>query len=363
VASYALANAQKELLRRRAAAGLVPRPTRPPHRRLEAQSPQAQLPTTIQTGQAELPDMVRAYPALLAAFQSRSLVPAGRVLLLLQAMDGPGLGILKVASVRHGLTSKQSLYRVFSWKRLRQILNDGEGLLWHRNNGNKDRIWLHSPAKIALALDCGSLKGRPVYLPLAGLTGGIQEVRAHFLAAWHTGRGHLKGADKPISQGAIKKLTGVSEASQRRYAKVADIKSQRQIAVSGLSWRLDNKQKIAHERGRGVFRFLDNSGLRGPRGRSYVAWAMPNIYEAPLSQAPKGRLKKINQTINLVSETTRGHDGNVIRIYHPDGSAAGKAFNRDPQHDHYWPKGTGAIPNAARPPKLAGVGIWEVLSS
>lgn len=348
-----LLNAQKLLLHRRRRDGVNYRPP--------IDYPVARPPDTAQEAHDEphQAETVRTYPTILVGLLKANLAPAGRVYLLMQAMDRDGRGCLNVADVHGRLTAKASPWRVCDWPRLRQIFNAGERVLWHRDD--EGRIWLHGPAQVANSLYCGRLQGRPVLMPLETLLGGMQSVRAHFLAAWHAGRADEYGDSRPISQSTIRQITGVPESTQRLYNQVAGVTAHKQLAISGMTYTAENAQNAAYEHGRAAFRFVDHKGKRGRRGRSLVAWGIPSKYQASLSQAPKGRQRKTNKRITLVTNGVQGHDAEVVRLYHPDGAAAGQAYNRDPEHDHYWLHGGMLTPDASRPPKLAGAGLWSVI--
>jgi hypothetical protein len=296
------------------------------------------------------PTTVKVYPPLLAAMLDAGLAPVGRVYELLKAKDHAGRGCFDIAEVRDLLTAKDSSWRVCGRRRLRGILADGDGTCWTRDD--RDRIWLHGPARIAQALDCGRLRGVPVALPVAALLAGLAETKAAFLASWHAGRVDGEGNSTPISQAAIRKETGVSEVTARRYHKIAGVKTQRNIAISDLPWR-EHMADETYERGRGVFRFVDRQGKRGKRGRGYVAWHMPATYTAPYSQSPKGRQRKINRQIDLVISTTRGNSREVNRLYYLKGSAAAKAHSRQPDDDHYLRGKPSLIPDVTQ--------LWDAL--
>lgn len=275
-------------------------------------------------------ETTKHYPSLGIAFIKHELSAAGRVWLLLKAHDQPGRGWLDIGDVRELLTACDSPWKLFSRRRLRQIWTTGDGLLWDRADG---KIWLYSPARVAIALNSGRLRGSPVELPIAALLGGISQARASFFGAWHTGQGN----DQPIGQARIRELTGIPEATQRRYNQVAGIKAERQIAVSGAEFTQANIQDLAYQHGR-VFAFRDYKGMRGKRGALTVAWHLPNIYKPSYSRASKGRLKKHNRRIDLVNKGVQGNGPKFERIYHLEGAAAAKAFNRDSKRDAYFPK-------------------------
>jgi hypothetical protein len=296
------------------------------------------------------PTTVKVYPPLLAAILDAGLAPEGRVYELLKARDDEGRGCLDIAEIRDLLTAKDSPWRICGRRRLRGILAKGDGIFWQRYT--KDRLWLNGPARVAQALDCGRLYGLPAALPVAALQAGLAETKAAFLASWHTGREDAEGNSMPISQAMIRKMTGISEVTQRRHNKLAGVKTQPNIAISDMPWR-DNMADATYERGRGVFRLVDRRGKRGKRGRGLVAWHMPASYTSPYSQSPKGRLRKINRQIDLVISTTRGNSREVNRLYYLKGKAAVKAHSKQPDDDHYILRKPSLIPDAVQ--------LWDAL--
>jgi len=285
---------------------------------------------------------VKVYPMLLAAMLKANLATAGRVYALLRADDHQGRGCHEIADVRELLTSKDSAWRVYGRRRLRDILAEGDGIFW--TSDDRGRLWLNGPATIAGALGCGRLRGFPVNMPIAPLLAGLAETKAAFLAAFHAGRADAEGNSAPISQAAICELTGISPATQRRYHKIAGVEVQHNIAISDQPWR-EHMADATYERGRGVFRFVDKQGQRGKRGRGYVAWHMPASYTSPYSQSPKGRQRKINRQIDLVISTARGNSRVIYRRYFLKGGAALKAHSRHPDADHYLLRKPAMIPD------------------
>jgi hypothetical protein len=260
---------------------------------------------------------------------------AGRVYLLLRYLDKSGRGWLPIEEIRQQLTRKGSPLKVIGWRRLRQLLHQGEGVYWERDS--RGRLWLRSALKIALELDCNRLKGKRVDLPIKSLLGGIGEVRAHFYASFHSGR----STNNPISRETLKTITGLSPRTQREYDRVAKVRRQQNIAVGPKHTKISAEEQT-WQRGRAVFTFVDSQGKQGPKNRQYIAWRLPNSYQSPHQQRSKGRQKKINQQLaSLVNNEVQGNGRVAVdRLFWTDGAAAGKAYNRDSRHDAYWPRGT-----------------------
>jgi hypothetical protein len=280
----------------------------------------------------------------------QEMAAPGRIWLLLRHLDEAGRGWLGLNAVRQKLTDPDSETRVCGRRQLRNLLRQGRGVFWEydrpsggrpsKKGDDEERLWLRSAAKAAAALGVKRLTGRPVALPVSILLAGIGAVRAHFYASFHSGR----RSDNPVSRSTLEAITQVPERTQRIYDQKAGVEGRRNIAV-GERDSAENRQERAWRHGRAVFTFTDRQGRQGNAGQRYIAWRLPNRYAGPHKTSPKGRQKKINRQIDLV---TKGAQGNglaqrrrrcrpqVDRLFHPNGREAGKAYNRDPGKDAYW---------------------------
>lgn len=311
-----------------------------------------------------LPDHVKTYPTLNLAFYNEAAA-VGRILYLLKALDQVTTGggsVLELDQVRDILTDGASPWKVYTWRRLRQILNEGEGWAWHRDD--EGRIWLHSPARIARALDTGRLQGRPVYVPTKGLLKGIKRVRAHFYASWESGRPE----PAPVSRARLEQVTGVPKRTQRDYDALLERRSRTNIAITGSKWNDENRRRLAWEHAqhgsgrRPLMRFVDWTGEQfGEPGAAYIAYQVAATRTRCHAQAPKGRQKKHNQDITLVTTGTQGHDGEIVRIYHLSADRAAAAYGREPDHVHYWRQGDTLTPDASKASKLRGATLWGAI--
>jgi hypothetical protein len=261
---------------------------------------------------------------------------AGRIWLLLRHLDVKGGGWLPLDLAKERLTKKDADFYVCGQRQLRNLLRQGEGIFWERD---KERLWLKSAAKVALALGVRRIGGRPVALPVTILLSGIGEVRAHFYASFHSGRlgAEEQAPSAPISRKTLSQVTGVPERSQRYYERKAGIHVRVNIAV-GESWTVDNFQERAWRHGRATFKYHDHRAKFGPAGQSYVAWRLPNSYGGCHQQCAKGRQKKINQQIDLVDKWAQGNDlsGKSV-LFHSSAVAAAKSYNLRCRTDVYWP--------------------------
>ncbi|MCO5198293.1 MAG: hypothetical protein M9941_11180 [Anaerolineae bacterium] len=254
----------------------------------------------------------KAYPALLAAFQRSGLTAAGRVWLLCRFLDPDGRGWLAVHDLHLRLTKKtkneqrkaqadsvdpkRPSFALFGRRRLRQILQQGRGIFWERDA--QDRLWLYGAARVATHLGVAQLRSKPVLLPLNALTATLATARAHFYAAFHSGRSAARhdGHAAPISRATLERVTHVPERTQRAYDQVAGVKRRSTFAL-GRRHSAENAQEIAWQRGAGTFAFIDHHGQQGQAGTAYVAWRLPNTYRGVHVRAARGRHKKINQKL------------------------------------------------------------------
>jgi len=279
-------------------------------------------------------DTVKVYPSLALAMLQAELAAPGRVYWLLKYLDAQGRGWLDVDEVRLQLTYKKSPLRVCGWRRLRQIFSAGEDLFWNRDGVG--RLWIKGPARVALALGCERLKGKPISLPITALLGGIKRIRANLYSCFFSGRKE----NNPIARETLRELTGVPERTQRKYEQVADVASKRNIAI-GERYSKEAIEERAWRQGQAAFLYLDTHGKQGAPGREYVAWHMPNSYVGPHSQCCKGRQKKINRQLRaLVMKGMRANGREKVeQLFWANGAAAGKGYNRHSDIDAYWPHG------------------------
>jgi hypothetical protein len=108
----------------------------------------------------------------------------------------------------------------------------------------------------------------------------------------------------------------------------------------------ENQEKQAWQQGQACFELKDYRGQQGKKGKSYLAWQLPNSYIGQHQTRPKGRQKRINCELNDL--VMKGMPGNVEgtdethkpeRTYFPNGKLAAKAHGRDPELDFYWKRG------------------------
>ncbi len=229
---------------------------------------------------------IRHYPDIGLAALAQSAASAYRVWLLARLLDAAGRGWLSRTEMRQRLCAKASAQYLCGWRRLRQILAEGEGLFWQHDG--QQRLWLRGVARVAARLAVGRLRGWPVALPLTALTEGMGRFKAHLYAAFHSGRKKPAPLSRTVQQG----LTGVAARTQRHYCQVVGVPRQRNIAI-GEPYSTPAAQEQAWQRGGGLLRFVDKDGRVGRPGGEYVAWQLPSSHGALHRRCPGGRRRKI----------------------------------------------------------------------
>lgn len=299
---------------------------------------------------------VRVYPALWAQARQNGLDNALRVYWLAYHLEPSKGGKLTIAQLREALTGKDSELRAFGWRRLRQILREGEGVLWTRRDDAAGELclWRHSPARVLLALGGERLRGRPVAVDARDIAAGKHAYSSAMLSAWHAGR---RSNDAPISQGSVRQATAVAESTQRTYQKTAQIQTTRNIALTGKQYTPDAHRAALFEMGAGVFVMRK----RSKSGAYYtqLAYALPNSYTSKLETLPRGRTRKINR--HLVTNAERGKDGQIQRVYFDKASSAAAAASKERRITYAQLSETTNI-NARRKPLLERAQQWREYS-
>ena len=294
------------------------------------------------TNEGQLPDWVKLYPDIGLGMLREELTAPGRLWLILRYLDREGRGGVRIGIITSQLTQKSSTLRLCGKRQLRNLLQDGEGVYWHRD---KEHVWLRSAARVAFALGVDRLTGQPVALPTAALLDGIGTFRAHLYAAFHSGRAkETQHGDPamPIARETLEHLSGVGRSSQRNYEDRVGIGVQPNFVVGELSTK-EAMEKQAWAKGQALFQLKDYRGQQGRKGKTYLAWQLPNSYSGQHRHRPRGRQKRINR--KLKDLVMKGMPGNVggpsethqpEKIYYPNGKLAAKAYGRDAGRELFW---------------------------
>ncbi len=278
-----------------------------------------------------VPEAVTAYPDLLLGFLQNEMATSGRVWLLCRLLDDAGRGWLAVDAVREALTRKGSPHRVCGWRRLRQILAEGSGTFWERDDHG--RLWLYGQVRVAEGLGIGRFQHNPVQLTVTQLTECIGNVKAQFYATLHSSRANADKAN-PISRATLETLTGVAGRTQQRYDERVGIEKKQAIGVGGR-YSAETDQELLWQ-GKATFKLIDKKGNQGEAGTTYIAWHLPNQYGAVHQSAHATQRRRLNKRLaahNSTKDST--HDlankraqGNVAnRLFFADGRAASKQLS------------------------------------
>ncbi len=285
---------------------------------------------------------VKLYPDIGLGMLRQELAAPGRLWLMLRYLDNEGSGLLRIDILARHLTKKSSPLRLCGKRQLRNLLQAGEGVYWTRD---KEHIWLRSAAKVAYTLGVERLTGRPVALPIAALLDGIGAFRAHLYAAFHSGRTKDTPYGEqamPIARETMEQLSGVGQSSQRAYEDRVGIAVQANFAVGEVATE-ENQENRAWVQGQALFELKDYRGQQGKKGKTYLAWQLPNTYLGQHRHRPRGRQKRINRELkDLVMKGMPGNVGGTSetqkpeKVYYPNGKLAAKAYGRDPERELYW---------------------------
>ena len=277
------------------------------------------------------------YPRLAAAILQAGQARPARLWLVLLASEPTRRGSYNLDQVYETFSGAGSAWRIGGRRCVQQVLKAGRGVFWTLDK--RGRLWRRGPARVGGALGLAGAVGAPVEVPVTDLLGGMYSVRARLFAA------ALSAHDDPIGQDALTELTGACPNSQRAYRQLAGVEARPQYRfLPGVADR-PALQEAHWRHGRGVFVFADYSGQQGQgRGALLLAKRDPNVYAAALGPARRGRTRKINRRLNLVTNGARGNGSAVDyeRFYFQDAAAAGSAYNRARgRHDVAYRHGQG----------------------
>ena len=293
--------------------------------------------------------MATVYPTLVAGFlASKHVAPIGRLWLLLRAWDTAGRGCYTLDQIHRAFSVEGSAWHLAVRDQVQRLIKAGAGTFWtlrDYHGGRYHGLQMTGPAGVAAALGLDHLAGRPARVPVTDLLGGMHRANAALFAAVATLRRKRRGGPRPVSRGTLEAMTSRAASTQRTYSKTARIEAQSNYVILPCG-DVDAP---------GVFVLLDHLGQQGRAGRSHLARQMPNTYVAPLAAASRGRLRKINQRLNLVLFGARGYRPEVDyqRIYHDTATGAARAYGRNYHDDHYWPVGRTS----------SGAGLWRMVKA
>ncbi len=236
-------------------------------------------------------------PDIALAVLKREMAAQARIWWLCRHLDADGRGVITVARLREALCEKRAPLRVVGWRRMRQLLRDGSGTFWERDNF--DRLWLYGRGRVATALGVTYLRRKTVALDINALCGTIGGVRAHLHATFHAARGRDGGSDAPISRATIADVTGVPQRTQQHYEHVAHVARQQNISIAQPQ-TASNRQSYVSRHGRAAFTLVDKQGKFGRINQPYNARRLPNSYQTPLRCRQASSVRRHNRRLHTL---------------------------------------------------------------
>lgn len=291
------------------------------------------------------PKTVVLYPDIAVAWLARQMVAPARLWLLARLADERGQGWLSLEELGKKFCDAASAFRFVGKRQLRNLLKQGEEIFWTcRHN----RLWLRSTVKVAAALGIEKFKQVAVKLPVAQLLEKISVVRAYFYATFHSSRACQPQLETqfspPIARQTLKKITHLSRQTQRRYERLAKIRTLANFAV-GHPLTPEREQIAAAQYGNALFHLTDYAGTHGRAGITYLAWQLPNSYGSGQLLQPLGRKRRLNRKLAVLwQKGTAGNDKSSganqrrrqTKRFFKEAVQATKSYNRSPNQTVYW---------------------------
>ncbi len=281
------------------------------------------------TASSLLPETVTVLPTMASAYFKEGCVAEARLWYLCRLVDQDGRGWLSVDTVRARFAHRESALRIAGWRRVRQLLQQGRGVFWQRDD--QGRVWLNSAENVAHKLGITKLSGRPVKVPVSQLVANLRSAKAHLYTTFHSGR-----RSTPISRTTLSTTTGVPERTQRTYDALTHIARQSNIAVGAAATTAARHEHFAQRPG--AFELIDHKGKQGPAGTRYQAWRLPNSYGNVHDVCQTGHQKRINRRLRRIDLANQRVQGNDVltskRRVFIDGSKGTQ--RRDDQAEQYF---------------------------
>mgnify|MGYP003377551628 CR=1 FL=1 len=339
--SWALWNATKDLHERRQAARLSsaspsPSPdltllTLPTAAAVEPSAEPSPSPSPV-VKTAIKPGHIAIFPEILTGILQAKEVAPGRVWLVARSLPGADSGrVLRADLV--------TAFPKLGARRLRQILQQWNGQYWFQYG---PWLWLKGQARLGAAVNMHRARRDAVIVPVAKLTASVKSAKAIMWDAV------LSGRTSPISRDALSKLGVKSVKVQRQLEKMQRVKASRQYAILGTDSDYDRAR--ASENGEPVFTFRDHKGQMGDHtpGNVYLVRHLPNTYTGTLKTVSHGK-KWFNRQLGKLHDKGPGanEQPKIERVFFADGKRAGRASDKQPMLDVYWPtKGKGKLKRA-----------------
>jgi hypothetical protein len=216
---------------------------------------------------------VKARLALMKSVRERGLETPHRAFLVLKSLEGSTRragGIVGWCEAVNTLVEFMSLPRVY------QVLSEGEGVFWRTiRQRHRKALLLVGVTTLLDRWNPELVSSRVIHLPVAALKGHDWKAALHACEM----RGIAKDGT-PVSRQCIKRLTGLSEATQRRYCRSSRIRRVFNFSKTSRTCKIH----VDHDTHQ-----LPNSyqveGLEASRSGRIKAWARRNT-DSHLGAAP-----------------------------------------------------------------------------
>lgn len=281
---------------------------------------------------AQLRDSIHIFGHTLDVIGREGRVGDGRVWLLARYLNkDSGEGRVSIDLLRHKLVKE---WRVLSWKRLRQIMNAGEDIFWHRDKKG-EYLYYHSEARVAKAFGVEQLRGFAVAVPVR-FTGQNQIRPRSVYDGFHSAR--EEGFGNPITRQVMENRGNGDGRTQREYENLRGIEAK----ANYVNVCLYDKERWVWEKGREdviglplgpAFVHVDFNGRLGHNPNRihrkesqqhwhniYIMRRMANSYDGTLTTVKRGRkwtnrkLKNLCCSMHLSTGSFGEYE--TVQIYH-----------------------------------------------
>jgi len=281
---------------------------------------------------------VKLYPDIGLEALNQGKAPYLRLWLILRYLDPRGSGSVSRLALKAALRMKKPRFAGLGSENVRKLLRTGSDF-WTIDPS--DRIRYASAENLAKLLNVGRLTGFPVLMRVSRLK-DIGTFKAAIYDAFHSGQKN----PGLMSRRTQEQLTGIPATTQRHYTRKAKITVRANVAIGDRLNKESQQTAAWNHAGSFTFRDHENGGM-------FAAWKLPNAYIGTLEQTARGSQRKINRTLlNFANKGTQSKQ-QIERLFFDSGSAAGKAYNRQPGLDRYWSHTEPAKPEKPR--------FWYVL--
>jgi hypothetical protein len=243
---------------------------------------------------------VISYPSLYVSARKQRRGGTYETWIMLRSTPGVGKGWTSVSDALDWITGQFGISRKTAQGRLRS----DDGTFWTVDHKHA-RIWMRSVQSVWEAID-GTPLSAPQRIPISEFQGTAKR-RSQLHTAWLACRRQRDGRTKPMAHETIRRKTGISPTTQRRYQKMAGVTTHRNDRT------LPYRESPEEERLHGVWTSEDGQALQ----------RMSNSYSVPdvIDRAGKWATRRANRTL-----PTMTHGANsAARRYH----YSANAFNKD----------------------------------